>query len=78
MALERIASAILRDENSVLTVSLRAEGHHGLEAVCLSLPAIVNRNGVHRVIEASLSRDEQDALRRSADVLKKTIAEVRV
>ncbi len=78
MALERITSAILRDENSVLTVSLRAEGHHGLEAVCLSLPAIVNRDGVHRVIEASLSHGEQDALRRSADVLKKTIAEIEI
>jgi L-lactate dehydrogenase len=78
MALERITSAILRDENSVLTVSLRAEGHHGLGEVCLSLPAIVNRDGVHRVIEASLSHDELDALRRSADVLKKTIAEIEI
>ena len=78
MALERITSAILRDENSVLTVSLRADGQYGLEGVCLSLPAIVNGNGVHRVIDASLPQEEREALQRSADVLKKTIAGVRI
>lgn len=78
MALERISSAILRDENSVLTVSLRADGHYGLEGVCLSLPAIVNGNGVQRVIDASLAQQEQDALHRSADLLKGIIAEVEI
>ncbi len=78
MALERIASAVLRDENSVLTVSLRADGHYGLEGVCLSLPAIVNGNGVHRVIDASLSQQERKALDRSAYVLKEIIAGVTI
>lgn len=75
MALERIAAAILRDENSVLTVSLRPEGQYGLEGVCLSLPAVVNRGGVDRVIETTLSEAEQEGLRRSAGVLKEVIAQ---
>jgi L-lactate dehydrogenase len=76
MALERIAGAILRDESSVLTVSLRADGHFGLQEVCLSLPAVVNRNGVSRIIEAELSEREQEALYRSAKVLKDIIAQM--
>jgi len=76
MALERIASAILRDENSVLTVSLRADGHYGLEGVCLSLPAIVNREGVVRVVKAPLPQGEQDGLAKSADVLKGILANI--
>ena len=76
MALERITGAILRDENSVLTVSLRADGHYDLEGVCLSLPAVVNRNGVERVIDAALPDRERAALRQSADVLKGIIAEL--
>lgn len=74
MALERIAAAILRDENSVLTVTLRADGHYGLEGVCLSLPAIVNHSGVARVLDAQLQPAEEQALRRSAQVLKDIIA----
>jgi len=73
MALERITGAILRDENSVLTVSLRADGHYDLEGVCLSLPAVVNQTGIHRIITADLTHAEQEALRRSANVLKDII-----
>ena len=76
MALDRITSAILRDENSVLTVSVRADGCYGLEGVCLSLPAIVNRNGVDRVIETELGANEQEALHRSAKVLGDVIAQI--
>ncbi len=58
MALERIVEAILRNENSVLTVSTRADGFYGLSDVCLSLPTVVNHDGVERVIEAALSDEE--------------------
>lgn len=76
MALERIVSAILRDENSVLTVSTRAQGQYGLQEVCLSLPTVINRHGVDRLIEAELSPEEAEALRHSAQVLKEAIAQV--
>jgi L-lactate dehydrogenase len=76
MGLERISSAILRDESSVLTVSLRADGHYGLEGVCLSLPAVVNREGVSRVVAAALPEHERRALARSADVLRSTLQEI--
>lgn len=76
MALERITAAVLRDESSVLTVSLRADGHYGLSGVCLSLPAIVNRAGVERVIDTPLAHDEHEALHHSATVLKDTIAHI--
>jgi len=62
----------------VLTVSLRAEGHYGLGDVCLSLPAVVSRNGVERVIEATLSESEQEALGDSANVLRDVMAGVEV
>jgi L-lactate dehydrogenase len=78
MALERIASALLRDENSVLTVSTLAQGQYGLRDVCLSLPTVVNRNGVDRIIEAELTPEETEALRNSAQVLKGVIAQVEI
>ena len=76
MALARITAAVLRDENSILTVSLRADGHYGLSGVCLSLPAVVNRTGVERVIDTPLAHHEHEALHHSATVLKDTIAQI--
>ncbi len=42
-----------------------------------SLPAIVNRDGVVRVLSIPLNRSEQEALAASAEVLKQYIAALR-
>jgi len=77
LALERIVGAVLRDENSVLTVSTLIDGLYGIEDVCLSLPAVVNRAGVRDILHASLDGREVDGLRHSAEVLRKVIEQVR-
>jgi len=72
--LMRIVEAILRDQRTVLSVSSLAEGCYGLTDVCLSLPTVINRSGVERVLILELSADEGAGLRRSAGVLKGIIA----
>lgn len=70
----RIVEAILRDQNTVLSVSSLIDGPYGLEGVCLSLPTVVNRGGVERVLRLDLDEGEIAGLRRSADILKGAIA----
>jgi len=76
LALERIVSAILRDENSVLTVSTLMEDIYGIKDVCLSLPCVVNRNGVDHVVWTQFSGEEREGLRNSARVLRDVINKV--
>jgi L-lactate dehydrogenase len=73
-AIVRIVRAILRNEQSALTVSCVAPPSAGLGEIALSLPAIVGIGGIHRVLPLSLAHDEAEALRRSADVLKQAAA----
>jgi L-lactate dehydrogenase len=73
-ALARIVKAILRDERAVLTVSSLVPESLGLGEVSLSLPAIVNREGIARVLSIPLSDSERQALRLSAETLKGHIA----
>jgi L-lactate dehydrogenase len=73
-ALTRIATAILRDEHAVLTVSTVIPEPMGLGQVGLSVPAIIGREGVQRVLPIRLSDEENRALRRSARILKGHIA----
>lgn len=75
-ALARIVGAILRDEHAILTVSSLAPAEMGLGEVCLSLPAIVDRTGVARVLPASLDRAERQALEASATLLKQYYAAI--
>ncbi len=76
LALLRIVGAILKDERSVLTVSVPLEGEYGLSNVSLGVPSIVSQRGVESVIEAHLSADEREALSNSALVLKNSIDEL--
>lgn len=76
LSVRRIVQALLRDENSVLTVSSLLSGIYGIEDVCLSLPSIINQGGVASVLELPLNDEEMEALRSSAgklaDALEKT------
>jgi len=74
--LMRIVEAVLRNQNTVLSVSSLIEGYYGLSGLYLSLPTVVNRSGVERVLHLELSAEEVEGLRRSSEVLKSTIAQL--
>ena len=59
MAVERIVRAIVRDEHSVLPVSNLLQGQYGIDGLCMSIPAVVGRNGVEDTLEIPLSPAEQ-------------------
>jgi L-lactate dehydrogenase len=69
----RIVEAILRDQATVLSVSSLVPGYYGIADVCLSLPSVVERGGISRVLHLTLDDQETVALQRSAAVLRQTI-----
>ena len=75
-ALARIVRAILRDENAILTVSSLVPSSMRLGEVSLSLPAVINRDGIARVLSIPLSPSERRALEASAEILRQHIAEL--
>lgn len=70
LAVSRILEAVLNDEHRVLPVTSRLDGVHGLSDVCLSMPSIVGRSGVERVLATPLSTDERDQLAASAATVR--------
>jgi L-lactate dehydrogenase len=64
----RIAEIVLRDERAVLPIGSYNERF----GVTLSLPSVVGRNGVARILEPEMSSEEEQALKRSAASLKKS------
>jgi len=74
LAVRRIVEAIVRNENSILTVSSLLEGEYGLNDMCLSIPSQVNSSGIVRIINVPLSNEETLLLNKSADSLKKVIS----
>ncbi len=77
MSVKRICEAIVRDEKSIMPVScIQNDEVYGINGVALSMPAIVGKNGVETGVPIELSREEQKALRESADTLRAVIADV--
>jgi L-lactate dehydrogenase len=73
LALVRITAAILRSQNSILSVSTLVESDFGIKDVCLSVPSVVSDIGVTRIIESPLTSKELASLSNSASILRKAI-----
>jgi L-lactate dehydrogenase len=72
MVSARIAEIVLRDERAVNPMGC----YNPAYGMTVSLPAIVGRRGVERVLEPAMSADERKALQRSADTLRSALAHV--
>ncbi|HBE13724.1 MAG TPA: L-lactate dehydrogenase [Clostridiales bacterium] len=75
MAVKRIVSSIIRNEKSVLTVSSLLRGEYGYHGVCASLPAVVSRSGVEKVIVLDLDENEKLGLQKAIQAMKEIIDE---
>ncbi len=74
IAVRRIVRGILNNENSVLTVSTLLE--HGGKPLYMSMPCVVNSEGVRSVLNPPLSEKEKKGLDASAEALLEKIGEL--
>jgi len=72
-AVSHIVETIARDEKKILPLSTPLQGQYGLEGVALSLPCVLGRSGVERVIDLPLTLEEQDKLMSSAKIIRQSI-----
>lgn len=70
LAVRRIAQAILRDEHSILTVSSLLTGQYGIRDICMSLPCVLGKRGVERVIPIKLTAEEERSLHICAEAIR--------
>jgi L-lactate dehydrogenase len=68
----RIAEMILRDEQSAIPIGSYQRDF----GVTLSLPSIVGRSGVTRILPPDLSAEERDGLKRSAENLRTALERI--
>lgn len=78
LAVKQICESIIRDENTILTVSGLVDGPYGIRDCCLSLPSVVNSGGRGHPLELPLAKEEAGALQHSAEVLKEAIESLKL
>lgn len=73
LGISKIVNSILSDQNEVLALSSYLTNYHGTSDVCLSVPCIVNRDGIKEQILMPLNSMEKKQLRKSASIIRGVI-----
>lgn len=72
----KICRNILRDTNSVMALSGMLHGEYGFDGLCMSVPFILNRDGIVNSVTPPLTAEEMEKLTASATLLKDTISKL--
>jgi malate dehydrogenase len=77
-AAAQMVEAIVRDQRRVFPVCMKLEGEYGIKDCYLGVPVVLGKNGIEKVIELDLNKDEKallessrKAVREVMDVLEK-------
>ncbi|VEU74716.1 L-lactate dehydrogenase [Mycoplasmopsis citelli] len=72
-----ILKHMVYDTKAILPVGALMEGHYGASGVVMGTPCVVGKNGIEKVLEASLSEKEHEKLMKSVKVLTENTDTVR-
>ncbi len=72
-AAAQMVEAIVRDQKRVFPVCAWLQGEYGLKDVYLGVPVILGRNGIERIIELKLTKEEQALCDASAKAVKEVM-----
>jgi malate dehydrogenase len=74
----QMAEAILKDKKRILPCCVYLDGEYGLKDICFGVPVKLGINGMESVIEIELTPDEKALVAKSAESVKKSIAELKI
>ena len=72
-ALTHIVDVIKNDKRKIVPLSTPLHGQYSLNDLALSLPCLLGRNGVLKVLDPELSLEERDLLNASATIIRENI-----
>ncbi len=78
LAAADIIQNIATDTKHTMPISLQVDGYLGVQDVCLSLPAVVGKNGIERILHPQLNMQEQADFLHSANTLRQVIGAIDV
>ena len=70
-----MAESYIRDKKRVIPCASLCEGEFGVDGYFIGVPTVVGAGGVEKVLEFSLTDEEQAGLNKTLDAVKKTVKE---
>ncbi|MDQ0183445.1 MULTISPECIES: malate dehydrogenase [Cytobacillus] len=73
-ALVEMVEAMIKDQKRILPAIAYLEGEFGYQGIYLGVPTILGANGIEKVIELDLTKEEKVALDQSAESVRQVIS----
>jgi malate dehydrogenase len=74
----QMTEAILKDKKRILPCCVYLNGEYGLKDICFGVPVKLGARGVESIIELQLTGEEKALVVKSAESVKKSIAELKL
>ncbi len=71
-----MAESIIYNENRLLPTCAYLKGEFGVDGYYVGVPAVLGENGVERIVELTLDKEEQAALDKSVNAVKTLVADM--
>ncbi|MEW6170440.1 MAG: malate dehydrogenase [Candidatus Omnitrophota bacterium] len=72
-SLSNLVKIIFKDEKKNIGICTYLNDEYGLSDICIGVPARLGKNGIEKIIELELSKEELSSLHKSADSIKEQI-----
>jgi len=77
-AIAAIVRSIVKDEKRVIGVSAYLKGEYGVKDACVGVPCRIGKNGIEKIIELELNKEEKTHFSDSAESIRKNLELVKL
>ena len=74
----QMAEAIVKDKKRILPCCVFLDGEYGLREICFGVPVKLGGRGAESIIELELTEEEKKLVAKSAESVKRSIAELKI
>ncbi len=72
-AAAQMVEAIVKDQRRVFPVCVKLEGEYGIKDCYLGVPVVLGKNGIERIIELDLNKDEKALMEASRKAVREVM-----
>ncbi len=72
-AAAQMVEAIVRDQRRIFPVCIKLEGEYGINDCYLGVPVVLGKNGIEKIIELDLNKDEKALMEASRKAVKEVM-----
>ena len=73
-----MAESYLKNKKRVLPCAALCEGEFGIDGYFIGVPTVIGKNGIEKILEFELLKEEKAELQKTLDAVKKTVIETKL